>query len=924
MEPSPTEKYTSFLLWRFYFGLAVLEGIIVLWLYLGSKSEGGLLFGVSAARLIIIAGVLLPLALAGWLLATSWTNPRVFADRQTRWTVWLVVSARWGYLTLLAGIFLIWGIYALMATPDVQEPFARGFLDRLLPLIAWITALSAQTLLLLVYLRYRSTGLKIGRIPKLTWILVFYFIFVFAGWFWVTRTIYPLASTRTGWNLVGVPIMEQQVFVAWGAGLMVILFAHFLFTSKKWTTWLNTNRGWPIDVGIGLLIWVSAVLLWQSKPISPNWFVSNPAPPNYEYYPLSDARNYDLASQSALVGEGFRFFNSKDVRRPLHAAYLTVLHLLAGQNYESVVFLQILVLALLPVALYFVTKSLSNRAAGVTAAVLIMLREANSIAASAYITSSHAKLIMVDLLVTLAVVFFAFWAILWLKQAETKSLSALISGGSLGLAMLIRLETSVLSLSPLLLASLILLPKKKFRIWTKQIVLFFFGIIIVISPWVYRNWQISGRIFVDSRAFRYLVIIQRFKPLEQSQPATPAATPSAPAAASPTPYPSPSTPVSPAAPQPTLAPRSGYEALQLLAENYLHLSIQNPGELVGIFAAHFLNNQIQTILIYPSTYRALDSTIGFMGHRDFSRYWQECCSLTDYTRRLPFWRKWDGGIPSQSILPIFLNTLILIIGITDAWRRKRLVSLMPALAMFFYFVFYAALRNSGGRYILPVDWSMALYYSIGLIQITLLLFGLIKRKKLVYDLPLQHEPGDAGSPPEHLLRMPAFYFAVLIFFSIGLVIPGIEHRFPLRYDPLRSERMLDSLFNSQSIPENVRLDLRAFLDNGGIALSGRGMYPQFLPAGYGTEGESLEARPYPRFAFTLVSTYNFDITLPVDKAPVFFPNASDSLALICSSDSNNRPDPLAVAVYDHSGSLAGLYLRSPFPHKLSCPLPPVP
>ncbi len=41
---------------------------------------------------------------------------------------------------------------------------------------------------------------------------------------------------------------------------------------------------------------------------------------------------------------------------------------------------------------------------------------------------------------------------------------------------------------------------------------------------------------------------------------------------------------------------------------------------------------------------------------------------------------------------------------------------MPALAAAIYIGFYAALRNSGGRYLIPIIWTAFLYYGVGLTE----------------------------------------------------------------------------------------------------------------------------------------------------------------------------------------------------------------
>jgi hypothetical protein len=83
--------------------------------------------------------------------------------------------------------------------------------------------------------------------------------------------------------------------------------------------WLLRNG---IDIVLGIGLWLSAVLIWNSIPLTPNWFLSDPAPPNFEYYPNSDALIYDLSAHQLFAGEGFHLGNPIS-RRPIHTLYLT-------------------------------------------------------------------------------------------------------------------------------------------------------------------------------------------------------------------------------------------------------------------------------------------------------------------------------------------------------------------------------------------------------------------------------------------------------------------------------------------------------------------------------------------------------------------------------------------------------------------------
>jgi hypothetical protein len=938
---SSEPRIAAVFLWQLYFALVILQGIITLGLIFQSPSESSLFLGLSSLRGALVAAVLGILMAAGWTLTISWRKPQICIDRLNRLAIWLDEPGRFARLTLLTGLILAVGSYQLTLIPELEEPFTARLMARLVPVIFWVTGLCAQTLAALVYIHFGKAALKLRLKGKIFWAILAYFAAVFLFWSWATRSVIPAASEKVGWNLLGSPILESQVLLAWVPGLVLLwLVNRFDRTTIKPARLMRLTPH-KTDLAIAGLIWLGAVLLWQSTPITPNWFLSERLDPNQAYYPYSDARHYDRVAQSALIGEGFKFFNGWDVRRPLHGAYLTVLHLIAGQDYEKMIALQVLLLALLPVALYFLTSSLYNRVAGVVAAGLVILREANSISITGRITTSNVKLLMVDLFVALAVVFFAILAVKWLQQlakqvaqqVEQPAWLALFSGSALGLAMLIRLETAVLALAPALIASLTLLPKRKYAQLCKQLALFSLGVVLVISPWVYRNWQRTGLLFVDSPLFHFGIIYQRFQPAAAPQTLSPEPVESEQDLAAPvsTAVPNPTQPGYPAPAVATSAPSvpavPGQSWVETAAQNYWSAALKKPGELISYALAHFTNSQIQSILIFPTAYRGLDSGLALLAHRDLSRYLDECCSITNYSRQVPYWHKWDGAFPSQSILPILFSILIIATGFQATWNKNGLVSLMPMFMLLTYLGFNAALRNSGGRYILPVDWGFILFYSIGIVQITTLVFNSITGRKLAQDLPALAEQAPAQPANQRsLFHTPKFYAAAAGFFLIGCSIPIMEVSFPERYTPIRQEKMLNTIYNSPELPANVSPDLQAFLSNGGVAIAGRALYPQFFPAGYGTQDidyEPLAPKPYPRMVFDLTGTTSQDLALPFDKRNFRFPNASDVLVFLCPSETTNSGDPLAVAVFDANERLTDVYLRTPYPTHLSCPLPAV-
>ena len=157
------------------------------------------------------------------------------------------------------------------------------------------------------------------------------------------------------------------------------------------------------------------------------------------------------------------------------------------------------------------------------------------------------------------------------------------------------------------------------------------GIMLHISPWVWRNWRISGQIFIDSPTFRFDVIRQRYKP-------------SAPDKQTPLQDPQTTESSSPAAPE-----NVRQEFISSVSAQAVDFIKKNPYRVAGFIVTHYLNSQIQTISMFPNTFRTFDSLTAFTGHRSTVRLWEECCTTQNYIRRMPYWHKWNGVFPSQSI-----------------------------------------------------------------------------------------------------------------------------------------------------------------------------------------------------------------------------------------------------------------------------------
>jgi len=920
------------MIWRIYLIIAISQSIFALRLFLqfNSGSHSFSLPELSLPSSIMTAAILIVMLLFSWLLADTWLKPSRTERRLEKLFLLVRKPKRMGSIFLVLSLLVLLGCFFITQISGIIEPFTLGIFKRLLPLVLWLTGLSFQTLIALILVNSKGKIMTFSLQAKPFLIILVYFSVVFGLWIWAAQQILPQELQIVGWNSLGIPLLELQVLLAWVAGLLMLYIINLVTNKSAQLGWLKKLVPHKFDIFVGILIWLTTALIWQSMPLIPSWFVSEPTAPNFEYYPTSDARGYDIASQTAIIGNGYSFQKTIIVRRPFHAFYLTILHLIGGQNYKSLIFLQILILAFIPVILYFLTKMLHNRFSGVVAAILIVLREANSIAIAGDFTASHAKLLMVDLLTTLAVVIFTYLATLWIKNIKREKLLALASGGVLGIAMLIRLETFVFIFTVSLVTALILFSNKLYKLWLQNILLFILGVGLVITPWIWRNWQLTGRVFIDSPTFRYSLLSQRYRPIStkkdippKSDVEKPLLAPTAAEAiqngnvliATPTHQPS-------VTPKPTKTPQTTRKYIQKSTQKAIAFIRENPIEIGNFILTHYLNSQLQYVQIFPATYRMLESFTGYLGHRNPATFWAECCSLKNYFRSLPYWHKWDGRIPIKTMIPLIITLLILALGINESWKRKKFAGIMPITLSVTYFLFNAVFRNSGGRYTLPVDWTAVLYYSIGLAQLSILIIAYFSKSDILDDFPKIGQEDKSTPRSEKLLHSPNFYAVAIGFFLLGCSIPIMEASFPPLYTKAQKNQMLTALMDSEILSDEQIQQIETFRSKSGKTYIGRGLYPRYLPA---NEGEpwanrrgSLGPKPFPRMTFYLAGNKTSHMFIPLSEQPTYFPNASDLIVFACPDN-----EALAVALFNDSEDPQAVIFRSPLPANLSCPLPPI-
>lgn len=887
--------------WAAWFFLAAGSGFLALVasLRIPSQSGAGGIFGLSLARLILASAILAPaLVCLGGGLAVL-VKKELAIDWSRRLLGWLGKGRRYAALLFLLLFGALFGAFLTLLAPEVEEPFTRAYFERFAPLLGWLSSLCLTSFLGLPVL-FSGTGwraaLSAERILARGLLVWGAFLLV---WGFIAWSGLGTSYDSLGWNNLGGPLLDYHPLLALLAGIAFLVIGGWLAKN-------NPGVLSRLDLALCLLAWLGAFLYWWSTPLPESWFLTGPAAPNQEYYPNSDALIYDTTGQSMLTGEGYKSWDQPYPRRPMYALFLAALRVAGRQDYLAAMLVQTAILGLFPVLIYLLASGLHTRLAGVVAATLVILREGSSIAVSGTVTLSHSKLMMSDFPTALGVLLFAWVLVRWVSEPASRLLLPLLGGGVIGVFMLIRPEVAILLGAALVVGTPILYRQpRRLGLGAGLAVL---GVALVLAPWVWRNYQMDGSLFLDRPGNRLDFLSGRFEetpglPLKNGE--------------------SEDTPVDEPADAPTIQPGEPPEgAIQAEA-------IAAGGSSAQIIANHFLHSLAQWVEILPVTFRLPESLVGFTAHRSLPRLWEECCSAVGYVRRLPYWNiTWDGQLARQSWVPVGVNLFILAIGLCAAWNKRGWAGLAPLAVGLAYIGVTALARTSGGRYILAADWVAVFYFSAGLAQ------GLLwAARSLAGYRPaawLEMTTGDrtgkpAGNQKKRLYSGLGLATGLLF---LGSLLPMSERLAAQRYDETRRLEMNNAMLASSG---EARETLEGFLASGGQVQVGRALYPRFYLAGRGAPGRAqtdvwagmarpgFYARDFNRTSFYLVGPRNLTVILPAEARPEQFPHAAD--VIIWGCEGPDYFDALAVGVFRPASEAQTLLWRNQAPESPVCPLP---
>lgn len=850
-----------------YAAFLSLGALVTLFSVLQSKSESqnAFLLGYSLEMILLGSAILFLLLL---FLALTWQ-----LIRHPKWTrrLWDITfnNPKVNAALLWTALAVFLSCWIILFMPFYRLGEMAGYVTKLKSVIVWLAVVGAVTMLLVILERGKESigSIFLGSRYAVWEAIAILFLFILAGGLVVSTGI-GLQNPGDYWYASGVPVLGLQILLALAAG------AFLLWMEPKW----GTRSPYLLDVLMCLGIWLVTAWLWAHEPLQPNFFM--PDTLDNLMYPYSDSATFDIGSQFALIGQGI--FNGQYFDRALYIALLTYLHMLFGQNMDLMMTAQAVIFAVFPVVMYLIGREVHSRALGVSVAVLIILRGLNSLVASKWIDLASPKMILTDFATAIGVAVFVFLVLKWLREPSKWHL-AVWTGSALGLTIMLR--THVLLLLPVLVFYLWIKLRPQWKAAVLGTVLLILGMLVSTTPWDLRNRPNGVPMFY--------VYYYRIEEVLRARYGVQGSTPDAqlPEIAS------------------VHSSRAQVQTGNLTRQRIAGLAAAEycDSQLCRI-VNHFFHNFITSFLFLPTSFV-------------FDDLWNTIKLST------PYWKNnWLGeGLGLSTGIFLFINMALISLGFGAMWVRNRIASLIP-VSFFLTYIFSNALAfTSGGRYIVPVDWILGLYYMAGLLQLVIWALKLAgwKSPPEILSFGVEEKLPVLQFPP----RFSGIFSTLVMVFAIGSLIPFAEKPFERRY-PSRSVDETLVMLEQKGMFEQTsfdRQDLAAFLsDPQADVLVGRLLYPRYYPAGMGEMDRHYPYRPlaFSRTVFIVIGPFDAGRqNVIIEGAPSeFLSHASDVVVVGCKNELNLD----GLVVFELSDP-SHVYVRSPEPEwKCPLPLPPVP
>ncbi len=783
--------------WRWFFSVAALEAgaaLLVLFLVPHEGSSFSLtrlaMFGVLIAFFILwIYFFVRPPRRLDFLLRTSFAS-----------------------VSVLLAVTLGWSLFFLRyLDPERLLPYYQ----RLSPILFYLLILAFQFSIFVLISHYgfhHENLLQVKPVyrPALIALGVVLCVLCF-----IVITHLGFTKDPAYWGEPGVPLLGWQVVVAiLTGGAVLTLGLRFAFDQ-------DDGSAVRTDVTFAILIWLVAVLIWLSVPMSvmQNSFYAPMMPPSNQPFPNSDAAYYDYHAQSVLLGMGYL----GDIpTRPLYILLLVLLHILFGQNYASILAGQSCVLALFPVTLYFLGRKIHSRAAGVMIAFFAIFRELTTLWVSSATRVSDTRTLLTDLPTALMITLACLFVMRWL---ENKSIQrALIAGGIFGVMLLLRTQSMIILPLVLLLALFVFWPQ--WRDAGRMMALFVLGIAVAVAPWLFHNYLAIGQFAFDDP--RQLAVISSQYELNGN-----------------------------------LDTSQFNIQSQSLAGNLISFTLKHPDVVTQFITNHFLATEIGGVLALPliEPFKSLRAPIDI------------------------YWFGWDGHLDWYNLLLVILYLAIIAIGLGAAWKRLNWLGLAPLVFSLGYSLANGIGRFSGWRYDLPADWVSYFYFGIGIVEVlsmAALLFGSLPQRLFT---KIELRPSDAKLNLRFALPVLACFALIgsLPWIAEHAVPP--QNLLLPESALMEQASEVPAVRAANVTQDEIGFFLSEGPDSENEVLQGRLLYPRFFWRGQGIAqahpSPAYVARDYSRLGFLLITDQVTPFVFPSRAIPTNFPDTGDVIIFGC-------------------------------------------
>ncbi len=764
-----------------------------------SEKQSALLGGYSSARLFLMALILFTL-IAAFLFFLKSRKPR-FWEEKPGILVKCILSPWLGFALL--GIS-----YVSLSLSDAFLGQLSPYQERLTPVFIWLLITSLQ--LLLSFTFYKN-NLKDALIHHKNTIRVSFYA-------WISLLVLALiiAYTKIGikpdsvyWQDAGTPILLWQVLLATGTGIILYsLLNHKSLIKLK----SKLQKKFGIDFYFFLIIWIAAFSLWFSITPRPSYNALAPLPPNFESYPFADAIIYDANAQNFLNGHPIP---NDFWQKPFYSFFLAFLHIFAKQNYTTLYQFQLLFLSVIPAIIFLLTKSLANRTSAIITAILVILREANSLTLANKIQVSHSKLLMSDMFSMGFMALIVLFLVAWLKRPTKHRLLPLLLGGTLGFFTLTRGHALLLLPFIVLVALLILYKEKLILRFAEGIGILLIGLLIPMTLWLAQVYELSGSLSIQNTISPYTTQMARLyseTPLKK----------------------------------PERFPNENDAIYFTRIKNApIEFIFEHPKQVINFVSAHYTHNLVFSAIYLPSSLNIE--------------------SVDSYVKRMPFWNNWKGHLSTETKFLLGINLFIIALGISASYKHSRYLLLAPLFLGAGYNLSVALGRLSGWRFIMPADWITLIFYSAGLVEAIRIVHSFFTSNQ---DVPSTKNIVSLADQQLRPISRSAFLLIIFMFFSTGFVFTQGYKFIPAKYPEKSTQEIFDEYLNLASIQqlEIPPSTIENFLiQDHAVALYGQALYPSYLPA---TKGEynffylAFSPKPYKRISFQLIGHTETGVILP--------------------------------------------------------------